>query len=143
MKLEMSKNVPRKVRSYGSVGNPPGPTTAPIGRVAADASVAGAGVAETGAADPDVPLAVVLGAAPLVPVDAGAVGVVGVALLVGGVVVALELEDVPVPAESDPWLNEIPWKATCERFEIELSCTSIEAVSACSGTAFPSTTRRP
>ena len=66
-----------------------------------------------------------------------------VLLLVGGVVVALELEDVPVPAESDPWLNEIPWKATWERLEIELSCTSIEAVSACSGTAFPSTTRRP
>jgi hypothetical protein len=68
---------------------------------------------------------------------------VGVVPLVGGVVVALELEDVPVPAESEPWLNVIPWKATCERSEIELSCTSIEAVSACSGTAFPSTTRRP
>ena len=46
----MSKKPPLKVSSYGRVERPAVPTMAPSGSVAAVASVAGAGVAETAAA---------------------------------------------------------------------------------------------
>ena len=74
-------------------------------------------------------------AAPLsVDPSAGGVGAAGVAAA-GAVVV-------PEP-DSPPWPRVIPRNSTSDAAAIEFSSISSEAVSAWSGTALPSTTRRP
>src|SRR3954449_4911307 len=132
MKFAMSKNPPLNLSVYGSVGNPAGPTTAPIGRAAADDSVAG-----TGAAAVALDAVVLPVAPPLVEaagVEEAGAGVElpdGAEVEVDGVVVAAPAPaDLPLPADPESPPSSIERKSRSLSPETELSCTSIDAVSA-------------
>src|SRR6185312_7366673 len=137
------------------VGNPAGPTTAPIGRLATFDSVAGTRVDALSDEVAVAPLEV-----PAVDVDGVVVEPLELLELALDAVVAAELGDDAVPvgavaggaAAASPELVPVPdasafsliaRKSTLLRSATELSWTSIDAVSASSGTALPSTTRRP
>ena len=138
MKLATPKKSPEMVTSYGSVGRPAGPTTAPIGRFAAVASVAGAGA---------VPVVAEAGVAPVSPVVGGADSVGGGVAPEDSVPGAGAVEPAVAPPELESlpvlWASSMPRKSTPARSARPLTWTSIEAESASSGTALPSTTRRP
>src|SRR4051812_40513598 len=149
MKPATSKNPPVRLRSYGIVGNPAPPTTAPIGRLAASLSVAGTSVeaalvapVEDAGADADAlelegPVAGggVAGVVPVLGVVAVGAGVAAAGGVAGAAAVA--------PSPPDPALSLIARNCMLLLPAIEFSWTSIEAVSDCSGTALPRTTRRP